>query len=90
MGNRSSTVLNLRVLKIDPVQNLIYVKGAIPGHDDNYVVVRDAKMKWREHFLGDNKTVARPPFPLYMPTAQKITEPMMLPKAAEDPLAIEA
>lgn len=47
MGNRKVTVLGLRVVKIDPENNLIAIKGAIPGAKNGYVVVRKTIKKAR-------------------------------------------
>ncbi len=49
MGDERVTVQNLRVVAIDPEQNLIVVEGAVPGAKNAVVVVRDAvKMKTRK------------------------------------------
>lgn len=42
MGGKNVTVQNLNVLKVDVEQNLLIVKGAIPGPKNSYVIVR----KW--------------------------------------------
>jgi large subunit ribosomal protein L3 len=42
MGNARSTVRNLEVVKIEGEQNLIYVKGAVPGPRGGLVMVRKA------------------------------------------------
>ena len=41
-GNEQVTVLNLKVVKIDPEKNLIAVKGAIPGAKNGIVFIRDS------------------------------------------------
>ena len=33
---------NAWLYAIDPVRNLLYVKGQVPGHKGNFVLVRDA------------------------------------------------
>jgi large subunit ribosomal protein L3 len=38
-GNRRVKTRNLRVLKIFPEQNLILIKGAIPGHKGAFVII---------------------------------------------------
>ena len=42
MGGKQVTVQNLQVLKVDGEQNLLVVKGAIPGAKNSYVIIR----KW--------------------------------------------
>ncbi len=39
MGVAKSTVLNLKLVKIDAEQNLMYVKGAVPGANNNIVYI---------------------------------------------------
>jgi len=41
-GNERVTQLGLRVEKIDPEQNLMYVRGAVPGHTNAIVRVRSS------------------------------------------------
>ncbi|KAG8708447.1 54S ribosomal protein L9, mitochondrial [Ceratobasidium sp. 394] len=45
LGGEQTTVQNLFVHRIDTSLNLIFVKGAVPGPDDGFVFVRDAKKK---------------------------------------------
>ncbi len=40
MGGKQVTVQNLKVLKVDTEQNLLIVKGAVPGPKSSYVIVR--------------------------------------------------
>ncbi len=42
MGNERVTVRNLRIAKIDAGQNLLFIRGAVPGHDDGIVCIRNA------------------------------------------------
>lgn len=42
MGGKQVTVQNLQVLKVDTEQNLLVVKGAVPGAKNSYVIIR----KW--------------------------------------------
>jgi large subunit ribosomal protein L3 len=42
MGAERVTTLNLKVVSADDAQGLIFVRGAVPGHDGGYVLVRDA------------------------------------------------
>ena len=43
-GNERSTVRNLRLVRIDKEQNLLLVRGAIPGPNGSYVTVRQTNM----------------------------------------------
>jgi len=43
MGGERVTVKNLQVVKIDAEQNLIYLRGAVPGAKDGYLTIRRAK-----------------------------------------------
>jgi large subunit ribosomal protein L3 len=43
MGGKQVTVKNLQVTSIDPENNLIYVRGAVPGARNSLVVLRLAK-----------------------------------------------
>ncbi len=42
LGSERVTTLNLKVVATDGERGLIMVRGAIPGHDGGYVLVRDA------------------------------------------------
>jgi large subunit ribosomal protein L3 len=39
-GNSRVTALNVEVVKVDPDQNLLFVRGGLPGHNDGIVRVR--------------------------------------------------
>jgi len=45
MGARTVTTQNLKVVKVDAENNLLLVKGAVPGHKNGYLVIRKAKKK---------------------------------------------
>jgi len=40
MGNEKVTVQNLQVMKIIPEQNLLIVKGSVPGHKNAYLIIK--------------------------------------------------
>lgn len=44
-GNANVTVQNLKVVKIDLENNLLLVKGAVPGPKNGYIVIRPAVKK---------------------------------------------
>lgn len=39
MGNVRKTIRNLKVVKVDPERNLLFVKGGIPGSRNSYVLI---------------------------------------------------
>ena len=41
MGNVKATILNLRVMKVYPEQNLIVVKGSVPGAKGSFVLIKN-------------------------------------------------
>jgi large subunit ribosomal protein L3 len=45
MGSCTVTIQNLKVVKIDPENNLLLVKGAVPGYKNGYLVIKIAKKK---------------------------------------------
>jgi len=57
MGNKYRTVKNAFLWKIDTKQNLLYIRGAIPGPPGSFLRVRDAKNKLHELV---------PPYPTYI------------------------
>ncbi|KAI8387038.1 translation protein [Blakeslea trispora] len=61
LGGESATVQNLKVVKVDPEMNLVYVKGSVPGFDDQFVKIKDA-VKLRGDKLFPKEAIP-PPFP---------------------------
>jgi large subunit ribosomal protein L3 len=43
MGNGRSTQKNIDIVKIDATNNLLLVKGAVPGANSGFVYIRTAK-----------------------------------------------
>lgn len=39
MGNRRVSVLGLRIVKVDPENNLLFIKGALPGARNSYLEI---------------------------------------------------
>ncbi|MBM3265270.1 MAG: 50S ribosomal protein L3 [candidate division Zixibacteria bacterium] len=42
MGNERVTVKNLRVVRVDEERNLLLLEGAVPGHENAFVVIKRA------------------------------------------------
>lgn len=42
MGNERRTIQRLEVIKVDPEQNLILIKGSVPGAKNSYVTIRSS------------------------------------------------
>ncbi len=42
LGNAKVTIQNIEVVEVKPEQNLILIKGAIPGHRNNFVLISKA------------------------------------------------
>jgi large subunit ribosomal protein L3 len=45
MGAQQATSQNLKVMKIDIENNILLVKGAVPGFKDGYVIIKKARKK---------------------------------------------
>jgi len=44
LGGERATIQSLKILKIDPARDLVYVKGAVPGNNGGFVRIVDAVM----------------------------------------------
>lgn len=45
LGNQRVTVQNLEIVEVRPEENLILIKGAVPGHNNGILNIRSAKKK---------------------------------------------
>jgi large subunit ribosomal protein L3 len=45
MGDQRVTLQNLKIIKVDLQNNILLVKGAVPGHKNSYLIIRGAKKK---------------------------------------------
>jgi len=43
MGDKFRTIQNLEIIKSDPINNLIYIKGSVPGSKNSIVFVQESK-----------------------------------------------
>ncbi|KAK9842200.1 hypothetical protein WJX81_000206 [Elliptochloris bilobata] len=78
MGGKQRTVQSAYVYKVDPVRNLLYVRGQVPGHKGNFVYVRDA-------VLVPFKRQPERPVPTYLGPLPDA--PLVAPPSAVDPYA---
>ena len=44
MGNEKSTMRNIKVVRVDAENNLLLVRGAVPGPNGGYVVIKQTNM----------------------------------------------
>lgn len=80
MGNKRRTVQSVWVYKVDPVRNLLYVRGQVPGHKGNFVLIKDAVMK-------QSSQQPERPFPTYLgPT---LTDVLTAPASAKNPFDLQ-
>ena len=40
MGADKVKVMNLKVLKVMPEKNILLLKGAVPGHNNSYLIIQ--------------------------------------------------
>ena len=48
LGNKQTTIQNLKVVAIDEARNLVMVQGAVPGFDEGMVIIQDAKKRAKQ------------------------------------------
>ena len=54
LGNKKVTIQNLKILNIDTVNNLIILKGAVPGHKGSIIKIVDAVKKNQKITLNED------------------------------------
>lgn len=76
------------MVKIDTALNLLYVKGSVPGFDDQFVCVKDAvKYHGASRFPAD---ALPPPFPTISPElAATMPRELVARTGKEDPMAMK-
>lgn len=72
MGVNNVLFENVRIMKIDPQKQLLFVKGQIPGASGSSVYLRDAQKK---PFNSENP----PPFPTFVPPVDDAMEILTIP-----------
>ena len=53
MGDKIRTMQNIEIIKSDPENNLLYLKGSIPGSKNTQVVVRESVKNVRKLTIGE-------------------------------------
>jgi large subunit ribosomal protein L3 len=79
MGGERTTMQNLRVMKIDPLRDLLFVKGTVPGNNGTFVRVVDA--------VKGPFYPSPPPFPTYQLSPDDEgypKEPLVAPESEAD------
>lgn len=59
MGNERVTVQGLRVIQIDGENNLLMLKGAVPGHKNSYIIVNLSKKRAYQSLDEKHATVEK-------------------------------
>ena len=48
-GNEVMTIENLEVVRVVPEENLLFLKGAVPGARNSLILVRNSRKKWKRN-----------------------------------------
>ena len=62
-GNLKSTIQNLRVVKVDPENHILAVRGSVPGTEDGCLVIRSALKRGKEKSWKVEQAKTQPPQP---------------------------
>ncbi|KAI9002766.1 translation protein [Gaertneriomyces semiglobifer] len=77
LGNETTTVQNLRVIKVDTKENLVYVKGAVPGTEGRFVRMWDSTKKgWKKRTFPVGSEV---PFPTFLGRVDALPRELLVP-----------
>ena len=58
LGNVNRTIQNLTIVKIMPDENIMLVKGSIPGHKGSVVIIKPTEKKYTAKEIYSEKEVA--------------------------------
>ncbi|KAL3068034.1 hypothetical protein niasHT_038024 [Heterodera trifolii] len=70
MGYEWRKMVGIKVLRINPIKQVIYVRGNVPGDINEWILLKDCFAK--------KKRVEEPPFPTFYPTEEDEEEMRML------------
>ena len=59
LGNKKVTIQNLKILNIDTENNLIILKGAVPGHKGSIIKIVDAVKKNQNIAINENEEATK-------------------------------
>ena len=60
MGNRKVTIQNLEIIKLNKENNLLVIKGAVPGHRNSKLIIKKAKKKFKKEEVVEAKKPEAP------------------------------
>ncbi|KAJ2296034.1 hypothetical protein IWW55_005239 [Coemansia sp. RSA 2706] len=84
MGGKSATVLRLPVMKVDTALNCIWLKGSVPGPDEQFIKVRDSIKLVKHKLFPEGASV---PFPTYIPgQSPELPRELIAKTGGQDPL----
>merc|ERR1711991_1276800 len=76
MGGRQSTIMNLKVMRIDAEKGLLYIRGHIPGPKGGFIKIRDAQ--------GNPHFPSEPPVPTFDPEVHSTEHLNAVPRVVFD------
>ena len=61
MGNVNKTIQNLEVISVDKENNLLVIKGAVPGKKNGFLVIKASKKLVRDSKAAKRRLSPTPP-----------------------------
>ena len=59
LGSVSRTIQNLTIVKVMSEENIMLVKGSIPGHNGSYVVIKPTEKKYTPKEIYSEKELSQ-------------------------------